>query len=379
VKWKMHCRISVLDSTGVCDLEKFAFIMHPLDAKRDISRKYPFAKYVPTPVLEWALKHKDPMLVSHITGIKSAAGVEAEGWFIGCPLTPKQLLTLPIDLVWDKIIRAGRMAEDLGAKIIGLGAFTSVVGDGGITVAKNLNIAVTTGNSYTVATAIEGTLKAAYLMGIDPSNSRVAIVGATGSIGRTCALLLSKVIPNVSLIGRQLEALNTIAEEITAATDATPQIFTDVSAGIKNADIVITVTSSIEAVIHPADIKRGAVVCDVARPRDVSWRVQQERDDVLVIEGGVVAVPGDVDFHFNFGFPPKTAYACMSETMILALEGRYENFTLGKTVSPEQVEEISALGDKHGFSLAGLRSFEKAVTDEYVERTRRNAFGSSGP
>jgi 16S rRNA (cytidine1402-2'-O)-methyltransferase len=38
-------------------------------------------------------------------------------------------------------------------------------------------------------------------------------------------------------------------------------------------------------------------------------RVAAERPDVLVVEGGVVAVPGDVDFHLNFGFPPRTAKA----------------------------------------------------------------------
>ena len=54
-----------------------------------------------------------------------------------------------------KIIKAGKVAEKLGAKIVGLGAFTSIVGDAGVTVANNLNIAVTTGNSYTVATALE--------------------------------------------------------------------------------------------------------------------------------------------------------------------------------------------------------------------------------
>lgn len=359
------------------DLEKFAFIIHPLDAKRDITRKYPFAKYLPASLLEWGLKFKEPILVSHITGVKSITGVEAEGWLIACPLTPNQLLTLPIDRVYDKLIKCGNMAKDLGAGIVGLGAFTSVVGDGGITIAKNLDIAVTTGNSFTVATAIEGSLRAARSMNIDVSTATVAVVGAGGSIGRTCALILAKVIPNVNLIGRQVEPLNKVAAEILATTKATPQVFTDISSGLKNADIVISVTSSVDAVIQPSDIKRGAVVCDVARPRDVSVRVQQERDDVLVIEGGVVAVPGkDIDFHFNFGFPPKTAYACMSETMILALEKRYESFTLGKTVSVEQVEEISALGDKHGFKLAGFRSFEKAVTEEYIEQTRKKAFGS---
>ncbi len=94
---------------------------------------------------------------------------------------------------------------------------------------------------------------------------------------------------------------------------------------------------------------------------------------MLVIEGGVVEVPGDVNFNFNFGFPPKTAYACMSETMILALEGRYESFTLGKDVSVEQVEEISRLAEKHGFKLAGFRSFERAVTDEQIAQIRKNA------
>jgi predicted amino acid dehydrogenase len=71
----------------------------------------------------------------------------------------------------------------------------------------------------------------------------------------------------------------------------------------------------------------------VARPRDVSREVVEKRDDVLVIEGGVIAVPGPVNFNFNFGFPDKTAYACMSETMLMALEGSYEPFTLGRDLT----------------------------------------------
>ncbi|MHB1459431.1 MAG: shikimate dehydrogenase [Armatimonadota bacterium] len=353
-------------------MEKFAFIMHPLEAKRDIARKFPIARFFSESVLEWALKHKKPFEVSHITGVQSPTGSEAEGWFIGCPLTPRQFHTLPFDFVAKRIIESGKIAEELGAKIIGLGAHTSVVGDGGITVAKNLNIAVTTGNSYTIATAIEGSLKSAKLMGIDLSTARLAVVGASGSIGRTCALIMARHIPSINLVGRQLEPLNKVAEDISAQSNAVVKVFTDVATGIRDADIVITVTSAIDAVIHPSDIKSGAVVCDVARPRDVSVLVSKERNDVLVIDGGVVAVPGDVDFHFSFGFPPKTAYACMSETMILALEGRYESFTLGKEVSVAQVDEITALAEKHGFKLAGFRGFEKAITDEHIANVKAN-------
>jgi predicted amino acid dehydrogenase len=148
---------------------------------------------------------------------------------------------------------------------------------------------------------------------------------------------------------------------------------------ILDADVVVTVTSSDSDVILPKHLKPGAVVCDVARPRDVSVRVSKERPDVLVIEGGVVAVPGNVDFHFDFGFPPRTAYACMSETMMLALENRPESFTLGKDVSVDQVVETQRLAAKHGFTLAGFRSFEKAVSLEAIERAKAARAGLQVP
>lgn len=354
-------------------MEKFAFVIHPLSAKRDVARKYPFVKLFPESVVEWGLRRKSPMLVSHITGVRSITGAQAEGWFVGCPLTPKLLLELPIEEVWKKIIQTVKIAEDHGAKIIGLGAFTSVVGDGGVTVARNVNIAVTTGNSYTIATALEGSLRGAEMMGIDPARAQVAVVGATGSIGRTCAAVLAKTAQSVSLVGRNVERLEQAASEMAPQARGEVTVTTDIESGIRDADIVVTVSSAADAIIEPHFIKKGAVVCDVARPRDVSERVARERDDVLVIDGGVVDVPGDVDFDFNFGFPPKTAYACMSETMMLALEGRYESFTLGKEVSVRQVEEITAIARKHGFGLAGFRSFEKAVTEEHIARIRRSA------
>lgn len=354
-------------------MERFAFVIHPISAKKDVARKYPFVRLMPESWVEWAMKYKKPMMVSHITGVKSLTGAEAEGWFVGCPLTAKQIVTLPVEQVYEKIIGAVRIAEDLGAKVVGLGAFTSVVGDQGITVARNVNIAVTTGNSYTVATAVEGALRAAELMGIDPAKANVAVVGATGSIGRTCTHLLAEKCASISLVGILVDQLEALQAEVARKYPAPVAISTDVESGIRDADIVVAVSSAVEAIIHPSFIKPGAVVCDVARPRDVSEAVARERNDVLVIEGGVIAVPGDVEFDFDFGFPPKTAYACMSETMILALEGRYESYTLGKEVSVEQVREITDLAAKHGFKLAGFRSFEKAVTDEQIAQIRKNA------
>ena len=75
-------------------MERFAFIIHPVDVRRDLARKFPLAAYAPLPFLEATVRHIPPMVTSHIVGIKSKTGVEAEGWFIVCPLTPTQLQTL---------------------------------------------------------------------------------------------------------------------------------------------------------------------------------------------------------------------------------------------------------------------------------------------
>jgi predicted amino acid dehydrogenase len=104
--------------------------------------------------------------------------------------------------------------------------------------------------------------------------------------------------------------------------------------------------------------------------------VAAARDDILVIDGGMVDVPGPVDFHFNFGFPSGKAYACMAETIALALEGRFEDYTLGKHLTRERVEDIDEIARKHGFRLSGFRSFEREVTLQQIEAVRRNAIHS---
>ncbi|MBO8136978.1 MAG: shikimate dehydrogenase [Desulfotomaculum sp.] len=350
-------------------MERFAFIIHPLDVS-DVARKFSFTKYMPNTVVEKALRLMPSFAASHITGIKSLQNKEAEGWFISCPLTAKQMLSLPQKTVLKKIIQAGRVAEKLGAGIVGLGAFTSVVGDAGITVAKNLNIPVTTGNSYTVATAIEGTKKAANVMGKKLSDCHLVVVGATGSIGQVCSIIMARDVRKLTLVGRDVGRLNSLASKILYETGLACKVTSDIKKAVRRADIVITVTSCVDTIIQPEDLPSGAVVCDVARPRDVSKRVAEERKDVLVIEGGVVEVPGNVEFNLDFGFPRGTAYACMAETMILALEGRYESYSLGRNLTVKKVDEINALAKKHGFKLAGFRSFERALSIEEIQRIK---------
>ncbi len=356
-------------------MDTFAFIIHPIDPKRDISRKFPLLGRI---VNDWHIKHFapyfPPVYLSEVTGITSVStGKEIEGWLIACPLTPKHFLELPEKQVYRKIIQTGRLAEKLGAKILGLGAYTSVVGDAGITIAGALEVPVTTGDSYTVALAIQAVRDAARVMGIRLDQATAAVVGATGAIGRVCAQMLAGCVGELWLIGRRRETLQELQDSL---SDMRPvsrlKISTEMTA-LREAQVILTVTSAIHSVVEPQHLQPGCVVCDVARPRDVAVQVAALRDDVLVIDGGMVDIPGPVDFHFNFGFPPGKAYACMAETMALALEGRFEDYTLGKHLTLNRVQEIEAIADRHGFRLSGFRSFERPVTEEHIERILQNA------
>lgn len=349
----------------------FAFIIHPLDPVRDVARKYPALGRLPRWLIEFISVFYPPVLISEISGVRSAdTGETARGWFIACPLSARLMVSLPPAVVYRKIIQSGRLAQRKGAKILGLGAFTSVVGDGGITVGQALDIAVTTGNSYTVATAIQGLQLATEQLGITMEQSRLAVLGATGAIGNICAHLLADQVQSVLLVGRREEELQRVARSVGARGAARVETAVDVAA-IADADLVISATSTVAALIEPQHLKQGAVVCDVARPRDVARQVARRRKDVFVFEGGVIRPPGSVDFGFNFGFPPRTAYACMAETMALALEGRFESFTLGKRLTEQKVREIDAIAARHGFRLAGLRSFDRAISDGEVEAFAR--------
>ncbi len=238
--------------------------------------------------------------------------------------------------------------------------------------ADKLDIPVTTGDAYTIAMSVESIKQAAVMMGTSLQSSCVAIVGATGAIGKVCAQLLAPEAGEMILIARRMDALEELRDELVTQGAAGNILVSTNMEDLRKANLVLTVTSAVHAIIDPQFIRPGSVVCDVARPRNVAAQVASQRSDVLVIDGGMVEVPGPVDFHFDFGFPAGKAYACMAETMALALEGRFEDYTLGKDIKIDQVKEIQAIASKHGFRLSGFRSFDKPVSEEQVERVRRN-------
>lgn len=360
---------------GEAGVNRFAFVIHPLSIKFiHNDKRFRWTKLLPDTLVESFAARLPPMYLSRITGgVSPATGQRIEGHLISLGATPRQMMNHGERFTYDQLNKAARIAERKGARIMGLGAFTSVVGDAGITVAHEADIAITSGNSLTVAATLEAAKQAVVKMGAtDLTKGKVMIIGATGSIGSVCSRLLAQAIHDVVLVSIEPERLIELKRAIQDETPgAAVTIATRADEYLSECDLIVTATSAFgQRIVDITKCKPGAVICDVARPPDISKQEAALRPDVLVIESGEVLIPGDIDFGYDIGLPPKTAYACLAETALLAMEGRFEDYTLGRNISMERVKEIYRLFKKHDFRIAGLRTHDEFVTDEMVAEKR---------
>ncbi len=359
---------------------KFCFVIHPLSLD-DVARYEPGAAGKGAPIIRKILEWMPSYAAVHVTGVRTPDGRETEGWFVAAPLLPEQIMDLPREEVYKRIVRAIEIGAELGAEVAGLGAFTGVVGDGGITIAERSPIAVTTGNSLTIAAGIQSFFRGAREMDVDPAQSTATIVGATGSIGGACVKLIAPFVNHIVLVARNNTRLSKFAEQMKNELPCEVSYTTDIPQAVRRSQLVLTATSSTQDVIEPEDLRTGAVVCELSLPHDVSRRVAVERPDVLVTEGGNMVVPGHPFFErvrepgteFDLNLPPRTALACMSETMVLALENRAECYTLGRGIDVNKVVEIEQMAARCGFTLADMRAFDAAITPEKIAATKAAA------
>ena len=358
-------------------MNKFCFVIHPLSFE-DIARYEPGAKGKGEAILRKIMEWMPSYAAVHVTGVRAPDGRETEGWFVAAPLLPQQLVEFPREEVYSRVVRAIEIGAALGAQVAGLGAFTAVVGDAGITINDRSPIPVTTGNSLTIAAGVASLFRGAQEMGLDPASSTAVVIGATGSIGSACVRMIAPKVERIVLVSRNETRLRKFHRDVAGELACASEYTTDVSSAVRRAQLILTATTSTQDVVEPEDLQSGAVICELSLPHDVSRRVARERPDVLVIEGGNMVVPGNPRFErvrepgteFDLNLPPGTALACMSETMILALEGRFEPFTLGRGIELEKVIQIQSMATRCGFTLADMRAFDAAITPEKIAATR---------
>lgn len=371
--------------------KSFAFLIHPLST--DHYFLLPGAKNLKNvPGLATTFEKAFPLLpgihIGKIMNIKSlATDQEVEGHIYATLETPGTLLKVKPTKFYDKVVKICHQAKNNGAEIFGLGAYTKIVGDAGVSIAKDSPIPVTTGNSLSAAAALwaanYGVTKMNFVSKIDDIYQGSAmIVGATGSIGKVSAKILAKKWKRVILIAPKPYKLMELKNEIESIA---PHCHISISANadhfLEEADLIITTTSNQgKKVLDISKVKPGAVICDIGRPFDVSESEMITRPDVLFIAGGEVELPGDnVILNCDIGLHGNVVYACLAETALLALENRLETFSLSRDLDYNKVQEIDAMARKHGVRLAAIMGHSAEITDNEIALCRSLALEKLNP
>ena len=253
--------------------------------------------------VETIAAYMPPMVYCKMSNIVSPTGAEAEGWLISVGGTPKEMLSHSPEFTYRRLLHAAKIAEGLGAQIMGLGAFTKVVGDAGITVARRASIPITTGNSYSASGALWAAADAMRRMGLVKATkdsrrvpAKTMVIGATGSIGSVSARLLAMAFDEVVIAGRDMRKLNELRDSILEDTpDAKVISSTDYDSLLGDMDMIVTSTSGAgKKILDITKVKPGCVITDVARPLDLPPEEVAKRPDVLVIESGEIELPTPV-------------------------------------------------------------------------------------
>ena len=342
---------------------RFAFITHP-DRAEDIKHFMPPAKYIPLRLAEGLGRVLPPLRVSELK-VESPYGA-AEGFIISINITSRQVDVLPQRAVIKRLTRAGRIAERLGADIIGLGGSNLIRN----LAPEALKITFAGESSYNIATALESLEEAFSLMGNSIQNAHAVVLGAAGHVGAVCSFILSGRVKSMTLVDSDKKRINELAGKIIFHSGLSSGISDDPTKAVRSARMVIAAGA---AGISPADLAPGSVLCDLNRPPRLGRETGQSRDDVLVLEGGVIKMPGMAGNYSEPGFQSGMTGPFLAETIIVALEKSLQKSCPVSCAGTEEVDRIRRLAQKHGFSRAGLMGPGGLINPENVEKVRKRS------
>ena len=365
-------------------VNRFAYIVYPLNQEflKKLKPIEVVADVAPGAMdtVEKMLAYAPPFVYSPVTGIESKTGVKAEGWLIGLGVTPEQMQAHGPEFTTKRLLMAAKLARRLGAQNMGIGIFPKSMKSASLEVAKHAVLPITTGNSYYASATLWAAAEAVRRMGLTKLKNgkilraRTMVIGATGPLGAICSRLLATAFEEVHMVGRNMAKLLTLQESMQAETrDVKLHVSTRADTHLGDMDVVIAASSGAAEVLDIMRLKPGCVVTDTNLPSVFTKEQMAKRPDVLIIRSGEILLPGENIEMKDIGLTPDVVYAGLAETIILALEGRFETYTVGSEPNWEKVKEIYRLGLKHGMQLASISGLDGAVSDKQIARVREAA------
>ncbi|MGH8972255.1 MAG: hypothetical protein ACRD0C_03530 [Acidimicrobiia bacterium] len=231
-----------------------------------------------------------------------------------------------------------------GAPVVGLGALTAPATAGGKRLLRYLprGVTLTNANAYTAAVVRRNVEEAATVRGLGP-RARVAVVGCTGSVGVAASRLLAGDGYDLVLVGRTEERVRSRLPELAGRAR--------VAAGldsVADSDVVVLLTADPSALLQPGHVSAQTVVIDVAQPGNVDPAAYGDfrLRGAVVVEGGLVRIPG-YRCTVDMGMPgPEDTAACVAESYLFAREGIREH-SVGWP-APELAERLERVARRRG-------------------------------
>lgn len=316
----------------------FCFMVHPRDLV-DVYNHFPLWGLLSQKMVKQMLRWMWPLIGPKITGLKTKNGRELVGRVVFCPLLPEQLLLRRKNGVKNKVVKTAKVADKLGAKIIGLGGFTAAASRYGKDLVGNIKAVITTGHSYTAYAVIEIACMSAQIVGLNLNNATVAIVGAAGSVGSACVELIDEKKLKKLLLVETPRMLKSLQELFRKTNNET--FFTSELADIKEADLVVTLTNATTDIIKKKYLKLGAIVVDDSQPANISRDIVEENNDIL-ISGCAIHAP-KIHCSYDFGLPKEAIFTCLGEVLALCCS-EYLNNGL-PTVGRVNIQHAKKIGE----------------------------------
>lgn len=339
-------------------MNTFAYIIHPLEIQ-DFYQKFPILEKAPNFLLEDMAMTIPPFKLSQITGIKTPKG-QVEGYLIALPLTSRKILELPKEKVVKKIFKAYTLAEKLNVDIIGLGGLTSIVENmiGGSL--EDFSIPITTGYIYRIVTAIDAVKKLAGEIGKDFKECEITILADHTPVRDTIIRYVVKEGKYITVVSEGESTPEYLYETILEETGTALHISKHREKAIKRADIIIIINNQDDA-LHLHNIKNNVLICDLSNSRKTSIEIKKVRPDIITIDGGILALPEEIDFGFDFHFSKNSCSFAMAETILLALEGKGRYFNIGQEINMEKINKVKKIARENKVYLTGACSLYKEV------------------
>lgn len=352
----------------------FIFLTHPRN-NEDILATFPFLrilnKIIPYSIVRKLLDLAPCYIVSNVNAPKGKRGyvisvVELpERMFASRQLTQK--LIKGCDEYFKKICSK--------KTYVGLAAWWPIVSNAGqafnVNLKENDLVKITNGHTATLTSIYLSILRTSEIIGIPLAKLRLLVIGVGKVGGALCQMLASKV-EKIGLVDKnkmRLQVLKKQVEKINPKLHI-ETILIEESNGesiilneLQKYDLSVCTTSNTDLLISDANCLRSCIIFDDSRP-EAFPRVFSKERKVVVLEGGLMKIPGvSMDSDFGFG-QNENIFGCLSEAIILALDEHEEVKPNVGELDFDNLHRLIEFCRKSGIAVGDFKCAHQLIQEE---------------